>query len=104
MSRHKHELRTAIFDDGTHAVLRADPAKPRHMEVIATFYEAVHARDYARLHGAPAVESREETRPHVKQAVKAKPRQAAKASSRSAARTGSKQPPAAKPKPPIDAK
>lgn len=104
MPSNTYELKTAIFEDGTHVVLRADPAKPRHMEVIATFYEAVHARDYARLHGAPAEESRKETRPHVKQTVKAKSRQAAKANSWSAARTGRKQQQPAKAKPAIEAK
>jgi hypothetical protein len=39
------EFRTAIFDDGTCAVLRAAPNK----EVIANFHNAARARDYIRL-------------------------------------------------------
>ncbi len=35
-----HEFTTAIFEDGTCAVPRADPAKPRLLEVNATFYDA----------------------------------------------------------------
>src|SRR5215471_20323620 len=98
MSRHKHELRTAIFDDGTHAVLRADPAKPRHMEVIATFYQAVHARDYVRRHSAPAEEHREERRPGVRPAVKRRRRLAAAAKSRPATKTERTAPSTSNPK------
>jgi hypothetical protein len=103
MSSNTFELKTAIFEDGTHAVLRADPAKPRHLEVIATFFEAVHARDYARLHGAPAEEHREEIQPNVRQAAKGKPRQAATAKSRPA-EPAAKPDPAVKAKPKIEAK
>ncbi len=49
MSSNKQEFRTAIFEDGTCAVLRADPTKPRLLEMIATFHDAAHARDYVNL-------------------------------------------------------
>jgi hypothetical protein len=99
MSSNKHELRTAILEDGTHAVLRSDPAKPRLMEVIATFYEAAHARDYVRLQSPRAERQQDETRPIIKQASKGKPRQAAAAKSQPAVRIGRKQPSTATPKP-----
>jgi DNA-binding MarR family transcriptional regulator len=92
MSRNKHELKIAIFDDGTHAVLRADPANPRHMEVIATFYQVVNARDYVRRHSAPAEQHHEEKRPSVRPAAKRRLRHAAAAKSRSATRTEGRRP------------
>src|SRR5215468_4591756 len=98
MSRTKHELKTAIFDDGTHAVLRTDPVKPRHMEVIATFYEVTHARDYVRRHSAPAEQHHEERRPGVKPTVKRSRRLAAAAKSRPATRIERKRPSTATPK------
>jgi hypothetical protein len=73
MASNKHEHRTAIFEDGTHAVLRFDPANPLRLELIATFYEAAHAQDYIRRH-APA-EGRQERRPRVvAQAAKRAPK------------------------------
>jgi hypothetical protein len=98
MSRTKHELKTAILDDGTHAVLRADPAKPRYIEVIATFYQAENAKDYVRRHSAPAEHHHEEKRPGVKPAVKRRRKLAAAAKSRPATKTGRKTPSAVKPK------
>jgi hypothetical protein len=98
MSRTKQELKTAVFEDGTHAVLRADPAKPRHIEVIATFYEAAHARDYVRRHGSPTEEHRQQNQPGVRQAAKRRPKRAAVAKSQSAIRAGRKTPSAIKPK------
>jgi hypothetical protein len=73
MASIKHEHRTAIFEDGTHVVLRTDPADPRHMELIATFYEAAHAQDYVRLH-APAEEHEEKKPRAVTQAAKRAPK------------------------------
>jgi DNA-binding transcriptional ArsR family regulator len=98
MSRTKHELKTAVFDDGTHAVLRADPARPRHMEVIATFYEVAHARDYVRRHSSPAEEHREQRRPSVRQAAKRPLRRAAAAKSRSSIKIERKTPATVKPR------
>ena len=40
-------FKTVEFEDGSVAVLRSDPRTPRVLEVIATFYDASHARDYA---------------------------------------------------------
>lgn len=70
-SKHKHK--TAIFEDGTHAVLRFDPAKPLFMEVIATFYDPAHAKDYVRLH-LPAEEHHEGKRRSARQAAKGAPK------------------------------
>ena len=49
MASKKHEFKTAIFEDGSCAVLRVDPLQPHVMEVIASFYDAARARDYARF-------------------------------------------------------
>ena len=38
---------TVTFQDGSVAVVRTDPGKPRFLEVIAIFFEASRARDYA---------------------------------------------------------
>ena len=40
-------FKTVVFEDGTHAVVRTDPDKPHLIEVVATFYDAGRARDYA---------------------------------------------------------
>jgi DNA-binding MarR family transcriptional regulator len=77
MQSNKHELRTAIFEDGTHVVLRADQTNPRLLEVIATFYEATHARDYVQHRAAPSEKAQEE-KPHIaKRAAPAKRKKAA---------------------------
>jgi hypothetical protein len=73
MASSKHELKTAVFEDGTHAVLRADAANPLRMELIATFYDAAHAKDYVRLH-SPAEEHREVKRDAARQAAKGTPK------------------------------
>jgi hypothetical protein len=89
MASNKHEHKTAVFEDGTHAVLRVDPADPRRLQLIATFYEAAHAQDYIQSH-APANEH-QETRPRAvvqtakrapKRTSAAKPAQAPKAKSK----------------------
>jgi hypothetical protein len=33
--------------ENTWTVVRTDPAEPRHMEIVATFYDEARARDYA---------------------------------------------------------
>ncbi len=38
---------TVTLEDGTFAVVRTDPRKPRLLEVIAIFSDAARARDYA---------------------------------------------------------
>src|SRR5271166_2988406 len=77
MASNKQELKTAIFEDGTCAVLRADPATPHLLEVIATFHDAARARDYVRQNNSSG--EHQEKRPAIKQASAAKPRQASKA-------------------------
>jgi len=42
-----HPFSTAAFEDGSIAVVRTDPRKPRLLEVIAIFFDATRARDYA---------------------------------------------------------
>jgi len=96
MASNKHELKTAIFEDGTYAVLRADQIKPRFLEVIATFYDAAHARDYVRLQNPPSAEHQEEGRTIVKRAAKAKPKQEPAARPVQASRAKPRQLPAAK--------
>jgi hypothetical protein len=97
MASNKHEFKIATFEDGTCAVLRTDPNKPRLLEAIATFYDAAHARDYVRLQNAPSDEHREERRPIIKQAVKGKPKQALGAKPEQASKAEPKQLRAAKP-------
>jgi uncharacterized membrane protein len=99
MSSNKHEFRTASFEDGTYAVLRADRSNPRLLEVIATFYEAGHARDYVRSQAAPAEEPHEETRRAVKRAAPARRKQAPAAKPKKAVER-----PAASPKQASEAK
>ncbi|MGA7324179.1 MAG: hypothetical protein WBX25_06805 [Rhodomicrobium sp.] len=80
MASNNQELKTAIFEDGACVVLRADPAKPRLLEVIATFHDAARAREYVRF-GNNSSEKHQEKRPVIKQASAAKPKQASKAES-----------------------
>jgi len=51
---------TVMFDDGTFAVVKTDPKKPRLLEVLAIFYDASRARSYAEMEndrsGEPATE------------------------------------------------
>jgi uncharacterized membrane protein len=54
------------LQDGTSAVMRADPAKPQIFEVVATFYEAGRAQDYAARENAAHA-----TPPQFQPAVKA---------------------------------
>src|SRR5215469_16090327 len=98
MSSNKHEHRTAIFEDGTHAVLRFDPADPRRMELVAIFYEAVHAQDYVRLR-APG-EEHQAKKPHtVTQSVKLTPKRTSAAKLAEASKAKPEPLPAAAPKP-----
>ena len=45
-----------MFDDGAYSVVRTDPGKPRLMEVVATFYDASRAREYADIENGQAPE------------------------------------------------
>ncbi|MFZ1109786.1 MAG: hypothetical protein WAN43_15745 [Rhodomicrobium sp.] len=56
------------LQDGTSAVMRADPAKPQIFEVVATFYETERAQDYAARENAALATPR-----HFQLAVKARP-------------------------------
>jgi len=106
MATSKHEFRTAIFDDGTCAVLRAAPNKPHLLEVIATFHDAARARDYIRLESnspddhpakrpvrtqAAAAQPKRASRPQPKQAAAAKPTHATQVKSTPAAAAKPKQ-------------
>jgi hypothetical protein len=103
MSNNRHEHRTAIFEDGTHAVFRFDPADPRRMELIATFYEAVHAQDFVRLH-APAEEHHEKKPRALTPSVKRAPKRTSAAKLAEAPKAKSEPLPAATPKTATDAK
>ena len=46
MSISAHPCTTVTFEDGSIAVIKTDPRKPRLLEVIAIFFNAAHARDY----------------------------------------------------------
>src|SRR3974390_1219168 len=98
MATNKHGHKTAIFEDGTHAVLRFDRADPHRMELIAIFYEAAHAKDYVRLH-APA-EGHQEKKPRaVTQATKRAPKRTSAAKVARAPKANSEPLPAPTPKP-----
>lgn len=47
---------TVTLEDRTFAVVRTDPRKPRYLEVIAIFFEAERARDYATRENSRAAE------------------------------------------------
>ena len=47
MSSNGKPFTTVTLEDGTFAVVRSDPRKPRLLEVIAIFSDASRARDYA---------------------------------------------------------
>ena len=47
MSSSAKPFTTVTLEDGMVAVVRTDPGKPRFLELVATFYDASHARDYA---------------------------------------------------------
>ncbi len=84
MTSNKVELKTAIFEDGTCAVLRADASAPHLLEVIATFHDAARARDYVRLESGSSDKHGEKV-PVKIQASAEKPKQASSAKSAQAA-------------------
>ena len=47
MSNSGTPFTTVAFEDGTYAVVRTNPSKPHVLEVVAAFYDAERARDYA---------------------------------------------------------
>jgi hypothetical protein len=103
MASNKHEHKTAIFEDGTHAVLRFDPADPLRMELVAIFYQAAYAKDYVRLH-APAEEHQQMKQPAVTQAAKRAPQRTSAAKVAQAPKAKSKPLSAATRKPATAAK
>jgi hypothetical protein len=103
MAPHEHEVKLATFEDGTCAVLRADPAKPRLMEVIATFYDLALARDYVRSE-SNSFEEHQAKRPVKKQAAATQPKRASKAQPKRAAAAKSTHTSEAKPAPAAAAK
>jgi hypothetical protein len=44
-------LKVIALEDGSSAVVKIDPANPRFLEVVATFYDAARAQQYAKLTG-----------------------------------------------------
>jgi DNA-binding MarR family transcriptional regulator len=60
MASNKHEFKTAIFENGSCVVLRVDPSQPHFMEVVASFYDAERARDYARFENGQQGEHQED--------------------------------------------
>ncbi len=97
MTSSKQEFRTAVFEDGTCAVLRADTSKPHLLEVIAIFHAAAHARDYVRSRNTPS-EAHQDKRPGRKEASAAKPKQAFRAKQQQPLAAESKQASKAEPK------
>jgi hypothetical protein len=47
MSASTRPFSIVTFQDGSVALVHSDPRTPRVLEVIAIFFEAEHARDYA---------------------------------------------------------
>src|SRR3984893_11917456 len=72
MTSKKHEFKTAILEDESCVVLRVDPSQPHIMEVVASFYDAARARDYARFENGEQVEHQEDA-PIKEPASKPKP-------------------------------
>jgi uncharacterized membrane protein len=56
MSSNGKPFTTITLEDGTFAVVRTDPRKPQFLEVIAIFFDAAHARDYADRENSRAAE------------------------------------------------
>ena len=56
MSSSAKPFTTVTLEDGTFAVVRTDPRKPRLLEVIAIFSEAERARDYVDRENSRAAE------------------------------------------------
>jgi uncharacterized membrane protein len=98
MASSKQEFKTAIFEDGACAVLRADPTKPHLLEVIATFHDAERARDYVRFENN-AGDKHQEERTVIKQISEAMPNQASQTKTTQASTAKPRQATKAKPEP-----
>ena len=49
MTGNNETLKVVALEDGSSAVVKIDPANPRLLEVVATFYDAARAHQYAKL-------------------------------------------------------
>ena len=58
-------FKTVMFEDGAYSVVRTDPGKPRVIEVVATFYDASRARDYADIENSRSPEQEAQMAPLV---------------------------------------
>jgi hypothetical protein len=63
MATKTEEFTAITFEDGSCAVVRTDPSRPRFMEVIATFYDEARAREYANVENSQSHRHEEETAP-----------------------------------------
>ena len=60
---------TVTLEDGTFAVVRTDPHKPELLEMIAIFFDAARARDYADIETAALLAPTEPTEAPTRPAV-----------------------------------
>jgi hypothetical protein len=58
MGRDRKTFKTVALEDGTFAVVRTDPSRPRMLEVVAMFYDAARARKYTDSENSQFVELR----------------------------------------------
>jgi len=49
VTNNKETLKVIALEDGSAAVVKVDPANPRLWEVVATFFDAARAQQYAKL-------------------------------------------------------
>ena len=63
MGSKRTTFKIVALEDGTFAVVRTDPSKPRMLEVVAIFYDAGRARKYADMENSQFVELPIETPP-----------------------------------------
>ena len=49
MTSNSETLKVVALEDGSSAVVKVDPANPRLLEVVATFFDAARAHQYAKL-------------------------------------------------------
>jgi len=49
LTSNNETLKVVALEDGSSAVVKIDPANPRLLEVVATFYDAARAHQYAKL-------------------------------------------------------
>lgn len=86
MTSNSETLKVVALEDGSSAVVKVDPANPRLLEVVATFFDAARAHQYAKLtedqNPEPVVRLSE---PEAPAAPKAAPKEKKKAESTEAA-------------------